>query len=314
MVCLGGTFTTSGTVYATGGPGVIVNTQGICVQANNGLVCNSAGIFVQPGNSTIISNSMGVFANISTATGTVTSVGSGNGISGGPISASGTLYASAGPGCVVNTSGICVNSAYIATISANNASYLGGTAAASYALTSALSAYQTTAGMSSYATSSALTSGTLVPAAAGQINNGGYSWAFTWNGTSANLIVDGGDQGALLLSSGSGGTYNSGYTSGLPTGANVISFVHNLGVIPSRVTILFKCLTAENDWSVGDVIINPMREYTGGYANWVTTSNTTVLRWILYSSTGVYLSLDKSTGGAVQANPSNWAYSFIIAP
>ena len=171
--------------------------------------------------------------------------------------------------------------ANVATMTANNAGYLGGTLAASYALLA----------------SPALSGTPTAPTAAPSTNT-------TQIATTAFVA-------AAVASSIS---YNSGYTSGLPTGANVISFVYNLGVIPSRVTILFKCLTAENDWSVGDVIINPMREYNGGYANWVTTSNTTVLRWILYSSTTVYLSLDKSTGGAVQATPSNWAYSFIIAP
>lgn len=42
----------------------------------------------------------------------------------------------AGTGTVVNATGVHVNAAYIGTIAANNASYLGGTAAASYALLS----------------------------------------------------------------------------------------------------------------------------------------------------------------------------------
>ena len=98
---LGGTFTASGTVYATAGPGIIVNTQGICFQANTGLVVNSAGVFV---------NTAGISANV---------------------------------GIVSNSFGLFVNAAYIATINANNAAYLGGTAAGSYALTSALSSYAT---------------------------------------------------------------------------------------------------------------------------------------------------------------------------
>jgi hypothetical protein len=57
-------------------------------------------------------------AGTSSTTGTVTSVIGGTGLTGGTITASGTLS---------------VNAAYIATISANNASFLGGIAAASYA-------------------------------------------------------------------------------------------------------------------------------------------------------------------------------------
>jgi hypothetical protein len=77
----------------------------------------------------------------------VTSVASGNGITGGTITQTGTLYVDgangisvdasgvnvlANSGIVANTTGVHVNTAYIATLSANNASFLGGTAASSY--------------------------------------------------------------------------------------------------------------------------------------------------------------------------------------
>jgi hypothetical protein len=58
------------------------------------------------------------------AGGTVTSVASGNGITGGTITSTGTLSAVAGTGTVVNATGIHVNASYIATISANAATYL----------------------------------------------------------------------------------------------------------------------------------------------------------------------------------------------
>ena len=50
------------------------------------------------------------------------------------------IFVVAGTGTVVNATGVHVNATYIGTISANNASYLGGTAAASYQLNSTLSA------------------------------------------------------------------------------------------------------------------------------------------------------------------------------
>lgn len=65
-------------------------------------------------------------------TGTVTSVGSGDGLTGGPITASGTLSVLANTGIIANASGIFVNSSYIATLTANNANNLGGAAAANY--------------------------------------------------------------------------------------------------------------------------------------------------------------------------------------
>lgn len=79
--------------------------------------------------------------------GTVTQVNTGVGLSGGPITTTGTisvvandgivanttgLFANAGTGVVVNATGIHVNSSYIATISSNNASFLDGVQAASY--------------------------------------------------------------------------------------------------------------------------------------------------------------------------------------
>jgi len=83
----------------------------------------------------------------SSGSGTVTQVNTGIGLSGGPITNTGTIqvianngiianstgiFANAGTGIVANATGIHVNSSYIATISANNSSFLGGTAAASF--------------------------------------------------------------------------------------------------------------------------------------------------------------------------------------
>lgn len=50
------------------------------------------------------------------------------------------VFVTPGTGLVVNTSGVHVNSSYIATISANNSSFLGGVTAASYQLNSTLAA------------------------------------------------------------------------------------------------------------------------------------------------------------------------------
>jgi hypothetical protein len=66
---------------------------------------------------------------------------------------SGTVSVVANTGIVANTSGVFVNSAYIGTLSANNASYLGGTAA---------SGYQTTAGLSSNVATLAANSATYL--------------------------------------------------------------------------------------------------------------------------------------------------------
>ena len=84
--------------------------------------------------------------------GTVTSVATGNGMTGGSITTTGTVSVLANTGIVANSTGTFVNATYIGTISSNNASFLGGIAAASYVNSAQLSAnlsnYQTTAGLS----------------------------------------------------------------------------------------------------------------------------------------------------------------------
>lgn len=70
----------------------------------------------------------------------VTSVATGNGLTGGTITSTGTVSVRANTGIIANATGLYVNSAYIGTLSANNASFLGGTAAASYQLNSTLAA------------------------------------------------------------------------------------------------------------------------------------------------------------------------------
>jgi len=55
--------------------------------------------------------------------GTVTSVATGNGMTGGPITTTGTVSVLANTGIVANSTGVFVNAAYIATIASNSATY-----------------------------------------------------------------------------------------------------------------------------------------------------------------------------------------------
>ncbi len=103
--------------------------------STGGVTVNTGVITV--GNSTVnvVVNSSSVYVSgtaLGSGSGSVTSVGSGNGLTGGPITASGSLSVLANSGIVANTTGVFVNASYIATIAANSASYLGTTAAASY--------------------------------------------------------------------------------------------------------------------------------------------------------------------------------------
>ena len=109
--------------------------------ANVSTSVNSAALSVGTSfvaNTTQVTIAAGVSLSANGGVGTAAQVLTSNGATGSPYwstVSSGTTYTfSTG---LINTSGtITVNSSYIATISANNSSYLGGTAAASYALLS----------------------------------------------------------------------------------------------------------------------------------------------------------------------------------
>jgi hypothetical protein len=94
--------------------------------------------------------------------GTVTNIATGNGIAGGPITTTGTLYVVANTGIVSNTSGLFVNTAFIATLasntaasaaSANNATYFNGLDSTNYVNTAQLSS-----NLANYSTTTATTS------------------------------------------------------------------------------------------------------------------------------------------------------------
>lgn len=157
----GGTITTTGTLTAVAGAGVVVNTSGINVLANSGIVSNSTGVFVNA-QTPLVANATGLHIATSAGNGTfssgisaitvdsvgrvtsvtgsagyvtssgVTSVATGNGMTGGTITATGTVSILANTGIVANSTGAFVNATYISTLTANNANNLGGVLAASY--------------------------------------------------------------------------------------------------------------------------------------------------------------------------------------
>ena len=114
---------TSNTFVNTGGSYTFTSTQtfNANVTFNTGLIANNS---VGNTGQILFSNGSSIYWNNVSAVGTVTSVSSGNGLTGGPITSTGTLYVLANTGIVSNTSGLSVNSTFIGTLTANNATYV----------------------------------------------------------------------------------------------------------------------------------------------------------------------------------------------
>ena len=165
---------------------VTINTTAIALSSSAGLVAN--GSTGTAGQALHTNGTTTYWADDEQG---VTSVSSGNGLSGGPITTTGTLsvvgnngiqanssgvFAIAGTGTWVNSSGIHVNTIFISTLSVNSASYLGSKQEAGLNVNNALNAnnsaylggtiassYQTTAGLSANVA-------TLTANAAGYLN------------------------------------------------------------------------------------------------------------------------------------------------
>ena len=85
---------------------------------------------------TLTSNGSAVYWATGGGSGSVTQVDTGSGLTGGPITTTGTVSILANTGIVANSTGTFVNAAYIGTLTANNANNLDGVAATSYVNTS----------------------------------------------------------------------------------------------------------------------------------------------------------------------------------
>lgn len=179
----------------------------------------AAGQVLTSNGSTVYWSSVG-------GTGTVTSVATGNGMTGGPITTSGTVSVLANTGIVANATGVYVNATYIGTISANNASFLGGTAAASYVQNTdsrTLSGNLVFSGANVNFTGNARITG-------GLIANGGLGTAadvLTSNGSSVYWApVSGGSSNAVYMKGGAAtiGTLAAGGSNIFRVNANTLSY------------------------------------------------------------------------------------------
>ena len=258
----------------------------------------------------LTSNGVGVYwSTVSGGGGGVTSVATGNGLIGGTITTTGTisilanngttantsgLFVASGTGIVVNTGGVHVNSSYIATLDANNSSFLGGTAAASYQLNSTLAANVATlaANSATYANSSSTNTFTVGTAsyfvANGNVGIGNSSPAHKLRveGTSslAGALEANGTVGTAgqVLTSNSAGIYWSTVSGGggsVNTDAqyvwtNTHTFQANLTIAATSELIIANGASIEANGTFG----------TSGQ---VLTSNSTGVYWSTVSGGGV---------------------------
>ena len=116
--------------------------------------------------------------------GTVTQVNTGNGLTGGPITATGTVSVNANTGLIANSSGLFVDASYAnglnvnSAINANNASYVGGNSAAdlrAYSDTKASSAYANAQAYADLVSSTAYTNAVAMSSNGSNITTGTVS-------------------------------------------------------------------------------------------------------------------------------------------
>jgi len=240
-------FSSNGSAYFEVG----ANLQNLSVTGNATIKAIIANGSIGTSGQILASNGSAIYWTASGGNGSVTQVNTGNGLTGGPITTTGTvsvlanngitsnstgLFVTAGTGTVVNATGVHVNSSYIATISANNTSFLGGTAAASFV--------QNTD--SRTLSGNLVISGSSLTPASNTIllGNSTQRWVLTANTIDASGLITGGAgatiTGQVNASTGFGsGTINA-TSNGLFANATTISVGNssvNVAITPSTIDL-----------------------------------------------------------------------------
>lgn len=180
----GGPVTTTGTISVQAGSGIVSNATGVHVNAGNGLVANATGIHMPNvatagsrtgGISAITIDAQGRVTSVSGSAGYVTSSGvtsvaTANGIGGGTITGTGTLYAVTGATLVSNTTGIHMPNVATAGSSTGGISAITIDAQGRVTSVSGSAGYVTSSGVTSVATGNGLTGGTITTTGTVSIN------------------------------------------------------------------------------------------------------------------------------------------------
>lgn len=282
----------------------------------------------------LVTNGSAVYWTSVGGTGTVTSVATGNGMIGGPITTNGTISILANTGIVANSTGAFVNSTYINTLTANNTSFVGSVSAANVVSNSQLSSnlanYQTTAG---------LTANVATLTANNATNLGGLAAdAYVQNTDSrtlsGNLVFSGANivfTGIITVSNietANGAaplTLKTGNTSGPSIIVNTSSDItiasnstsNNIVLTPTSIKIgansSVNTFVANSIGShfIGNVsIVSLLANGSLGTANQVLTSNSTGIHW---SSIFSSVTSNALTTGTTYTTPSNLISALVFS-
>ncbi len=109
---------------------------------------------------------------------------------------------------------------------------------------------------------------------------------------------------ALLAALGFTARYNSGNQ--ILTSAGLLTLAHGLGRSPILINVWAKCVTAENGYAVGDVVLSAANNSntTSRLSSVVADAANITIRFA--SSVSIFLAADKGTGAQVTLTNANW--------
>lgn len=103
-------------------------------------------------------------------------------------------------------------------------------------------------------------------------------------------------------------------TTPLPAAGTAYTASHSLGAVPTEVVIEFICLTAEGNYSIGDVCqFGTINDGTGQHFPVTYWKNTTQVGVPDTADPGAYFyGINKTTGASFTPTAANWAYRFRL--
>lgn len=105
--------------------------------------------------------------------------------------------------------------------------------------------------------------------------------------------------------------YTSPYTNTIPTSLTAVNHNHNLGVAPQSWRVNFRCITAEQGYAIGDVLLYSIQtwDFDGSIHRPAQMSiNSETLHWV--GATHIASTFSRSTFFTLTA--ANWAYQAVV--